>query len=212
MAGAPTALTRSGAADAQSRTSTRPSGFNRPEVGQLLEQGPAHRRAEVPDRLTPPEPPLRTVVALQQRAMLLLLVARPKHASAAATSFLFGPAIVSSLRDSDESAVTLPPLAIQGRYHVARVHGGSGSGALRPQSDAPTSARKAGGSKGGGASPCQTAMFNVACAGLGPVRGPEQALRRHPRHLSGHRPERRTPARRGQAPQPLGRLPRRRRG
>ena len=54
-------------------------------------------------------------------------------------------------------------------------------------------------------------MFNVACAGLTTVQWLKPAPAEPLKRLSGHRPELRTPARRGQAPRPLGRLPRRRR-
>ena len=52
--------------------------FQTARVGQLLEQGPQHGRPQMPDRLAPPEPP-RSVSALEQRTVGLLLLARPQH-------------------------------------------------------------------------------------------------------------------------------------
>ena len=67
------------------------------------------------------------------------------------------------------------------------------------------------GFEGGAASPSPAAMLNIAWAGLTTVQWLKPAPAEPLKRLSGHRSERRTPARRGQAPRPLGRLPRRRR-
>ena len=103
--------------------------------------------------------------------------------------------------------MTLPLAAIQGRYHVARVRGGSGSDALRPQSDAPTSARNAGGPRGWSAH-CQTATLNVACAGSPATnRVGSQPGGRLPARLLHAARNSAPPGCRGQALRPLGRQP-----
>ncbi len=85
-----------------------------------------------------------------------------------------------------DSADTANPAAAQIRRTDSGVQW---SGALPPPA-ANVARRKAGGSRGAQHPPCQSAMFNIAWAGLGPVKGPEPALRTPPKRLSGHRPER----------------------
>jgi hypothetical protein len=58
------------------------------------------------------------------------------------------------------------------------------------------------GSKGSGASPCQTAVFNTASAGLATLAWLKPALRTPAKHSTG-RPERCPPDHGGQAPRPF---------
>ena len=80
------------------------------------------------------------------------------------------------------------------------------SGALPPPA-ANVARRKAGGSRGAQHPPCQSAMFNIACAGLTTLTvvqasraNARKTLRRAARNGG-------SPTRRGQAPWPLGRWP-----